>query len=491
VEAKKMQVIDISVISEIPLIIIVLMALGGLLSFAIDLLSKNKRRVAGYLTLLILLISLTLGGYKVYYHLTYIPGYGLSFDAFSDFFLLLFLGISFLVVLSSLLYMKDDSRQGLYYGLIMYATIGLLIVASAVDLIILVVGWELAGLSTYALTAIRRDDPLSIEAAMKYFLVGAIGSGLAILGISYLFGVTGTTDLNGIYTALQTMDQTKLPLAYLGVAFLIAGIGFKMAIVPFHAWIPDTYEGAPTTITTYLAAASKKMGFAAAFRIFIYALPSLNNIWVTAFAILAVITMTYGNLAALVQRNIKRMMAYSSIGHAGYIIIALAAYASSTAVVGGLLHVLMHAIMKTAAFIAIISVWYVLRSHDLTAYAGLRKRAPITSFTLTVMLLSMAGIPPLGGFFSKYILFLGAVEAGLAWLAVAGVINSVISLFYYAWIIKLMLIDDPIDSLTKLQNEPKLYAGILIILTVFIVIFGLLMPYITDYLITAVNILHH
>lgn len=486
-----MQVMDITVLYDIPIIIVGIMAIGGLLVFALDLLPVNKRKIAGYLSLIVIIIALALGIYKAYYSISYVYTVGFTFDSFSDMFLLLFLSVSFFVILASLQYMSNDKRQGLYYGLLLYATIGLIIVASTIDLITLIVGWELAGLSTYAMTAVRRDDPVSIEAAMKYFIVGAIGSGLSILGASYIFGVTGTTKLSEIYVALQSLDPSMVLLAYLGIAFLVSGLGFKMAVVPFHAWIPDTYEGAPTTVTTYLAAASKKMGFAAAFRVFILALSPISDFWISLFAILAVLTMTYGNLAALVQKNIKRLMAYSSIGHAGYILIALAAYTSTTAIAGAFLHIIMHAVMKTAAFIAIISVWYVLGSYNLDAYAGLRKRAPITSITLAVMLLSMAGIPPLGGFFSKYILFLGAVEAGMAWLALAGVINSVISLFYYAWIIKLMFIDDPVDTIDVKQKEPKLNSALLIILSAFILGTAVFMPNIMSFIISAGNVLIH
>jgi len=456
----------------------------GLIGFTVlfiilfDILEPKKQRIAGVIASVVLLVGLFLTVERLtsifYGTFTTETVSLLVFDAYSYFFATVFLFVSFLVTLLSLKFMKEFERQGLYYALLLLSTIGMTIVASTLDLIILVVGWELASMSAYGLVAIRRDEAISIEAALKYFITSVIGSGIALFGISLLFGLTGSVNLQQIYLVTSNLSGTDMILGYFAVALIISGFGFKMAIVPFHAWIPDTYSGAPTPVTTFLAAASKKMGFAAVLRILIVALMPFYDFWSLLFAVLAIITMTYGNLVALTQKTMKRLMAYSSISHAGYILIGITAIVSLSAQAGVLLHIVMHALMKIVAFGAIMVVTYQLNTDKIDDYAGLRKKAPITSFLLTITLFSLMGVPPLGGFLSKYLLFLGAVEAGWAWLAILGVINSVISVFYYFNIIKKMYVDEPSEAvITSNRKEPLSYVVVLLIATILIVAFGL------------------
>ena len=455
-----------------------LIGLTVLFIILFDILEPKKQRITGVIASVALLVGLFLTVERLisifYGTFTTETVSLLVFDAYSYFFATVFLFVSFLVTLFSLKFMKEFERQGLYYALLLLSTIGMTLVASTLDLIILVVGWELASMSAYGLVAIRRDEAISIEAALKYFITSVIGSGIALFGISLLFGLTGSVNLQQIYLVTSNLSGTDMILGYFAVALIISGIGFKMAIVPFHAWIPDTYSGAPTPVTTFLAAASKKMGFAAVLRILIVALMPFYDFWSLLFAVLAIITMTYGNVVALTQKTMKRLMAYSSISHAGYILIGITAIVSLSAQAGVLLHIVMHALMKIVAFGSIMVVTYQLNTDKIDDYAGLRKRAPITSFLLTITLFSLMGIPPLGGFLSKYLLFLGAVEAGWAWLAIIGVINSVISVFYYFNIIKKMYVDDPSEAvMASNKKEPLSYVVVLLIATILIVAFGL------------------
>ncbi len=360
------------------------------------------------------------------------------FDEFSRFISIIFLITSFLIILSLSSELTDVPRFGLAIALILAANIGMIVAVSSLNIIQIVVGWELAGLASYAVIAIKRKDPIAIEAAMKFFIVGSIGFGLALFGISFIFGATGSLNLVEI-SAKLAIGSYDYNLIFTGLILLISGLGFKMAIVPFHVWIPDTYDGAPYSITTFLAAASKTMAFAVGLRLFYHGLNPVSYIWRPLFAILAIITMTYGNLAALAQNKMKRLLAWSSIAHAGYIILLFGAFGfSANLLAGGLFHILMHAIMKILAFIAAAYLAYVIGSDLITDYTGLGRTQKLVSFFLTIDLLALAGIPPLAGFWSKYILFLGVVESGYVFLALIAVINSAISLYYYARIIKFL-----------------------------------------------------
>jgi NADH-quinone oxidoreductase subunit N len=387
-------------------------------------------------------------------------------DAYSLTFKAVFLIVTGLVTLSSIAYLRpDEPHQGEYYCLLLLATIGMMFVASAGDLIVLFIGIELAGLSSYALVAFRKSSRKSSEGALKYYIIGSLSSATLLYGISMIYGATGTTNIYLINEAIP--DET--PAMYIGLVFVTVGFGFKMAAVPFHAWAPDTYTGAPNPITAFLAAGSKKMGVAAAFKVFIVGLIALKSDFQTIFAVLAIITMTYGNLVALNQTNIKRMLAYSSIAQAGYILIAIVV-ASPFSIAAGVFHVITHAFMKGGAFICIGVLTWHRGTADIENFRGMRKRAPFTALALTIFLLSLAGIPPLGGFWSKVYLFASTIEAGewLWWLALIGFLNSALSLYYYARVIKYMYVL-PIEGKAKRLREPPL-----MVLAILIALFGIL-----------------
>jgi len=393
----------------------------------------------------------------------------LSLDQFSLFFAVIFLFISILVNVTSISYMKQTENHATYYGLLLFSTFGMMLVALSVDLVVLFVSWELMSVPTYVLTGFLKKDPASNEAAVKYFLTSALSSGLLIYAISLLFGVTGSTNIITISEALSSQNLLLKPMTVLAVALFVAGFGMKVAAVPFHMWIPDAYEGAPTTITALLAAGTKAGGFAALLRVFVVALVVFKGDWSTIFAVIALLTMTLGNLGALMQKSFTRLLAYSSIAQSGYIMIGLAA-PTMLGIEGALFHILNHSVMKSAAFLAAAAVLMKLSTTALNGYSGLGKRMPRTAFALSISLLALAGVPPLNGFMSKLVLFTAAVDSHLYWLALAGVLNSAFSLAYYGWVIKRMYLDEAPD-MTPVK-EPRLFVGVLALSAAIIVLIG-------------------
>ncbi len=403
---------------------------------------------------------------------------GFQVDLFTYFFTAVLLLVSLFVAVASLEFMKGDSNTAPYFGLLLLSTLGMIVLAASMDLILLYVGWELMSIPTYALTAIRKRDPNSNEAAMKFFVLSALSSALIVYAISLTFGVTGSTNLQVIAGSLGGITSDTRSFGILAIILFIVGFGVKMAVVPFHMWIPDAFEGAPTTVGALLAAGSKMAAFAAAFRVFIVAFSAINVDWYSTFAILAVVTMTLGNVAALMQKSFTRLLAYSSIAQAGYILIALATPITTTGsplgLAGGLFHVLNYSIIKTAAFIAAAAVATKLPLNTLDSFNGLGKRMPQTAFNVTILFLALVGVPPLNGFFSKVMLFAGAVYSPFTWggyLAVAALLNSGFSMSYYGWIIKRMYFDDPSD--VSRIVEPRAYMGVLWTATALVFTIGL------------------
>jgi len=394
----------------------------------------------------------------------------LHVDLFALFFHTVFLVVALLVVIASKGFIsKEEPHQAEYYCLMFFAVAGMMFVAAATDLIVLYLAFEMSGLSTFALTAFRKRDKKASEASMKFFVIGAISSAIILFGISLVYGITGTTSF-GATMDLVTMGKSlgsavpgMEPPLIVAIAFLLAGFGFKVAVVPFHMWAPDVYEGAPTTISAFLAAGSKKMGIVALIKVFLIALLAVQADWLIVLAVLAIATQTVGNLLAIPQKSVKRMLAYSSIAHAGYILIAIAVasilgttavgnadyagkYDVATAgITGGLYHVLTHAIMTAGAFIVVAAVATAKIGESYEDYRGLLKRMPFMAIAMSILMLSLAGIPPFGGFFSKLVLFSSAVDASSynAWfiaLAISGVLNSALSLYFYARLVWYMLV---------------------------------------------------
>ena len=396
-------------------------------------------------------------------------------DAFGSLFAIAMLIVAIFTTVGSFSYMKNKANPSIYFSLILLSAIGMVLVAYSTDLVMLFVAWELMSIPTYILVGFLKKDPISNEAAIKYFLFGALSSAIIIYGISLAYGVTGSTNIGEVIQGFMVLDANMIPIGLLAVGMFIAGFGFKMGLVPFHMWLPDTYEGAPPTIATLLAAGTKKAGFAAALRVVVMGSVALSLDWTLALGIIAVMTMTVGNIAAVMQKNLARMLAYSSIGHAGYILIGLSiAPFSGIGLQGSLFHILNHAVMKGAAFIAVAGIVTALAVTHVDKLKGLARRMPITSLGLVISLLALAGVPPLSGFWSKLMLFGAAIDAGTVvwwgpWLAVAGVLNSALSLAYYGWIIRKMYFECEKEKRIK---EPKSIIAIMVFSIIFMVTIG-------------------
>ncbi len=362
-----------------------------------------------------------------------------AIDGFSLFFQTLFLLAAGLTILTSIRYLQiEGARAGTFFFLILCATLGMMFMAAGSDLITIFIGLETMAISFYVLAGFLKPSPRSNEAAVKYFLLGTFSLGLLLYGMSILYGLSGTTNLGEIAGVLASEERSRWVV--LAVILVAAGVAFKIAAVPFHMWAPDVYEGAPTPIAGFLSVGSKAASFAMLLRIFVQGLPSLNADWRLLFYVLSVMTMTVGNIAALTQSNVKRMLAYSSIAHAGYLLIGVVA-GTPRGVTAMLVYLFIYAFMQLGAF-AVVTM---LRRQDvigdeLKDLSGLFARNPVAALAMLVFMLSLGGIPPTAGFMGKFYLFSAAIEAGYVWLAVIGVLNSAISLYYYFRVVVFMWI---------------------------------------------------
>jgi NADH-quinone oxidoreductase subunit N len=388
----------------------------------------------------------------------------------------LFLVSGYIVVLMSTNYIAEgDYWEGEYYQLLVAAILGMTVMASARDLITIFVALELLSIPAYMLAAWRKRDPRSNEAGLKYYLMGVFASAVMLYGMSLVFGLTGTTALSGIAAA----DVADEPIVVLAIVFVIVGFAFKVSAVPFHTWAPDTYEGAPTPITAFLSVASKAAGFVALLQLVFVAFFEASEVYQPMFWLLAVLTMTVGNLVALRQNNIVRLFAYSSVAQAGYMLAPLAVAGESLAardeaISAVVVYLLIYAAMNLGAFAIIIAVARKTRSGDVRSYGGLFQYAPGLAVTMTVFLFALAGIPPLGGWFAKFVIFRSMVTPGTTEgyvLAVIVGINSVIALFYYARIAQQMWMSPvPGDDTTRIRVPPALTAALAICVIVTLVL---------------------
>jgi NADH-quinone oxidoreductase subunit N len=387
----------------------------------------------------------------------------LAVDRFALFFKIIFLISAALTVLMSVRYLETEGASpGEYYFLILCATLGMMIMAGGIDLITIFVGLETMAVSFYILVGFIKPSQRSNEAAVKYFLLGAFSLGILLYGMSILYGLTGTTNLRPMAALLA--GQERDPRLVLAVIFVVAGVGFKIGAVPFHMWAPDVYEGAPTPITAFLSVGSKAAAFAMLLRIFLEGLPVMSADWRLLFEVLSIITMTAGNIAALTQTNLKRMLAYSSIAHAGYILIGVVA-GTPRGVSATLIYLFIYAFMQLGAFAVIV----VMRRRDVVGdelkdFSGLSFRHPAAAFAMLLFMLSLGGIPPTAGFFGKFWLFSAAIESGYVWLAVIGVLNSAISLYYYIRVVVFMYLKSE-----TIGSEPTINAPLAVVLGVAIV----------------------
>ena len=376
-------------------------------------------------------------------------------DPFAVYFKVLFTVIAFITVLISVSSVELVRRHRTeYFVLVLGMLLGMMLLASSTDLIMLYLALELVSLPAYMLTAFSRTDRFGAEAALKYVIYGAVSSGIMLFGMSIIYGIAGTTSLHGIMTCLS--GNAPFPGAvFIALVMILAGIGYKVAFVPFHFWCPDIYQGAPTPVTAYLSVGSKAAGFAMLLRVLLTGFAEFEGNgsisclsqteWPLLIGILSVITMTLGNLAAINQTNLKRLLAYSSIAHAGYLLMGVAAI-SFAGIESVLFYLFVYAFMNLGAFYVLITYANKLRSYEIDDYRGVGWRSPFLGSVMVIFLVSLAGLPPVLGFIGKFYIFAAVMHEGLYWLAAAGILNSVFALFYYARIFKAMWLEKPEEN---------------------------------------------
>ncbi len=365
-------------------------------------------------------------------------------DSYSLLFKAIFLVGSLLTVLISSDFLKFKKvHDAEFYTLILFATFGMMVMSSAGDLIVLFIGLEIMSLCLYVLAGILRRDMASNEASLKYFLMGAFASGFLIFGIAFIYGATGTTSILAVINSSQVLSNTYL---LIGAAMVLIGLGFKIGAVPFHMWVPDVYTGSLTSVTAFMSAGPKAAAFAAIFQVFIVTLQPLRGEIEVVFWILSALTMTLGNLLAITQNDVKRMLAYSSIAHAGYVLIALVA-STSEATSAAMYYLLCYTVMNIGAFTVLIMVESRENSDtNFSSFAGMARKYPLLGIILTVFMLSLAGFPPTAGFMGKFLVFKSAIDTGstsLLVLVVLAVVNSLISVYYYLRVVVVMFMVEP------------------------------------------------
>ncbi len=383
-------------------------------------------------------------------------------DRYAVFFNVLFCLAAGLTLLISMDYLATiDLHSGEYYAIVLLATAGMFLMAAANDLIVLFLGLETMSLAAYVLAGIWRPDLRSSEAAMKYFLLGAFATGFFLFGIALLYGAFETTELSAMASRIADGNGMQHGLALSGMVLLLVGFAFKVAAVPFHSWAPDVYEGSPTSVTAFMAVAVKAAAFAAFVRVFMSTFATLAPEWNAILWVLAVATMTVGNFAALRQSNIKRMLAYSSVAHAGYLLVGMVS-ATNQGGAAVLYYLLAYAFMNTGAFAVVIALGRRGEPNEnLDDYDGIGLRQPLLGLCMTVFMLSLAGIPAFAGFTGKFYLFSAAVREGFVWLAVIGVLNSVVSMYYYGGVLMRMFMADNGKEVQGMAHRPYLATTII------------------------------
>jgi NADH-quinone oxidoreductase subunit N len=416
----------------------IVLSIFGILVMMVDpvMPEHSSKKPLGYIALAGVLASLAATAYQTNF-------YGDAFfnmvrvDTFSVFFHVVILLVMLVTILSSLDYLEVQKiRSGEYYALVLFAGVGMLLMSSAIELVLIFIGIEISSISSYVLAGFRRRAAESAESSLKYFLLGSFATAFFLYGVAMMFGATGTTNIYAIAAVLATRHSV---LVYFAVALMFVGLGFKVAAAPFHVWTPDVYEGAPAPVTGFMSTAPKAATFAVLLRV-LFAMDAPGWFWIVW--VTAVLSMTLGNIGALVQNNVKRLLAYSSIAHAGYLLVAFAA-AKETGISAAIFYAASYAMMNVGAFAIVAHLsGKGERYVTLEDYAGLGRRSPLIASLLTIFLLSLIGIPITGGFFAKFYVFSAALQSNLVGLTIIGVINSAIAAYHYLRIIVYMYMRD-------------------------------------------------
>ncbi|MGB2833758.1 MAG: NADH-quinone oxidoreductase subunit NuoN [Methylotenera sp.] len=445
-----MENIRYDLISALPEIIIVSMAMFILIT---DLFLKPANRIAIYL-----LAQGTLLAAAYVTFSTHVPSVGYAFsnmfvdDTLADVLkLMIYLGSSMIFVYSRQYIQQRDMYRGEFYALVLFSVVGMMIMVSGQNMLTLYIGLELLSLSLYALVALDRDNAKATEAAMKYFVLGALASGMLLYGMSMIYGATGSLNINEIMNVILQGGSSALQGAVnhdvliLGLVFIVSGLAFKLGAVPFQMWVPDVYEGSPTAVTMLISSVPKLAAFALVIRLLVQTLPGLAVDWQQMLMIMAVLSMIIGNVTAIAQTNLKRMLAYSTISHVGFILLGMMS-ASVNGFVFAMFYVVSYVLMSLAGFGVIILLSRKgFEADQLADLKGLNQRSPWHAFLMLIVMFSMAGVPPTLGFYAKFTVLQAAFQAGYLWLVIFAVLMAVIGAFYYLRVIKLMYFDEPLD----------------------------------------------
>jgi NADH-quinone oxidoreductase subunit N len=467
----------------------VFLFLWAILIFILDFFWKQEKQNLGYVALVGIVLTMLLALNSPQGQL--FGGMFLA-DSFSSFFNMIFLLTGFLTIASSIDFVRRlRAHQGECFALLLLCMVGMMFLASAGDLITLYVALELTTISLYVLAAYLKNELKSSEAGLKYLILGAVSSAILLYGISLIFGLTGATLLKDIKMTLITrfLAYGEIGSALiLSFVFFIAGFGFKLALVPFHMWVPDVYEGAPTPITAFLSVASKAAGLVAFIRVFFESFSAFQVDWVVLMAVLAALAMIIGNIIALLQTNIKRMLAYSSIAQIGYILLGIVA-ATSRGLASVSFYLFVYLFANMGAFIAAIAFSNATGSDEIRDYAGLSRKSPALAAMMAVFMLSLVGIPPLAGFTGKFYLFSAAIQQGWIWLVVVAVLTSVVSLYYYVGVVRQMYFQTSGVEKAIAMSAPLKLA--LIICVIGVLIFGVYPNIFIDFASQAALVFHY
>ncbi len=441
---------------------IIIGAFALLVMLVAPFISRDKRWLTGHLSWLGVIAAAaalfyTWGTYTTTFAGLYV------IDQLSLLFKAVFLLGTLLVIFMSDNFIRARSwAAGEYYALLLFATLGMMLMSSAGDLIVFFIGLEIMSVCLYVLAGFQRDDLKSSEASVKYFLLGAFATGFVVFGLAFVFGALGTTSISSMFSPEQYKFENSHIYLMLGGAMLLIGLGFKIASFPFHMWVPDVYQGAPTMVTAFMSAGPKAAAIAVLIRVFIFAFGEYSSQLVPIFWALSILTMFTGNILAIAQSNVKRMLAYSSIAHAGYMLIAFVA-ASEEAVSAAVFYTLAYTVMNVGAFMVVLAVEAKEDGDtDLTGFTGLGRRHPILGATMTLFMISLGGIPPTAGFAAKFFLFKAAITEGHVLLAVIAVINSLISVYYYLRIVVVMFMIDTETEFKPVTYPAFLYVGLVV-----------------------------
>ncbi len=457
----------------------IILTIAGMIIMLVEPLmgARSSRKPLGYLSLAALAAALIASFCQVNHLGTAFFGM-VRVDFFSIFFHVTIIAISILAVLSSLDYLETQSiRAGEYYGLILLGTVGMVLMSSAMELVMMFIALEISSISTYILAGFRRRIATSAESSLKYFLLGSFATAFFLYGVALIYGSTGTTNITAIAAALRSGNVSGL--TYMALALMFVGLGFKVAAAPFHVWTPDVYEGAPAPIVALMSTGPKAAAFALMLRVFFGAFGLLGAWWMPLVWISAALSMTLGNIGALLQNNVKRMLAYSSIAHAGYVLVAFASL-QEIGISAAIFYTATYAAMNVGAF-AVVSHFASEgeRYVSIDDYAGLGHRSPVLAITLTIFMLSLIGIPLTGGFMGKFLVFNAALKANLVWLTIIGVVNSAIAAYYYLRLIVVMYMKEGDDSVV-LTPVPVAVAASLILAAALTIYMGVAPGYILD-----------